>query len=197
MCNSPVDIHNYARWNGKIIGQGGPTNDQFTSLWSQIATKYAKEDNIIFGIMNEPHDMPDISIWATTVQEAVTAIRKAGATSQMILLPGNDYASAATFVSGGSAAALSKVQNPDGSTTNLIFDVHKYLDADGSGTHPECVSDHISDAFQPLAAYLKKSGRQAMVTESGGGGDTASVRGSWLPLWQYSAYQPTNQEISA
>jgi endoglucanase len=71
----------------------------------------------------------------------------------MILLPGNDWTSAGSFVSDGSAAggfesyscstiilmsiysALSTVKNPDGSTTNLIFDVHKYLDSDNSGTH--------------------------------------------------------------
>ena len=51
-----IDIHNYARWNGQIIGQGGPTDDDFASLWSQIATKYAKESNVVMGIMNEPHD---------------------------------------------------------------------------------------------------------------------------------------------
>lgn len=22
-----IDIHNYARWNGQVIGQGGPTNE--------------------------------------------------------------------------------------------------------------------------------------------------------------------------
>lgn len=32
-----VDIHNYARFEGQIIGQGGPTNEQFANLWSQIA----------------------------------------------------------------------------------------------------------------------------------------------------------------
>lgn len=31
--------HNYARWNGAIIGQGGPTNAQFATLWSQVAAK--------------------------------------------------------------------------------------------------------------------------------------------------------------
>ena len=52
-----IDIHNYARWNGNIIGQpGGPTNDQFSSLWSQLATKYAADKNVIMGLMNEPHD---------------------------------------------------------------------------------------------------------------------------------------------
>ena len=33
-----VDIHNYARFEGQVIGQGGPTNAQFANLWSQIAT---------------------------------------------------------------------------------------------------------------------------------------------------------------
>ena len=86
--------------------------------------------------MNEPHDIPDITLWAQSVQAAVTAIRQAGATSQLILLPGNDYTSAGTFISNGSADALSKVVNPDGSVTDLIFDVHKYLDSDNSCVSP-------------------------------------------------------------
>lgn len=77
-----VDIHNYARWNGQIIGQGGPTNDQFVNLWTQIATKYKSQSNIAFGVMNEPHEV-DINKWADTVQLVVTAIRNAGATTQM------------------------------------------------------------------------------------------------------------------
>ncbi len=51
-----IDIHNYARWNGQIIGQGGPTDDQFANLWSQLATRYAAESKIVLGLMNEPHD---------------------------------------------------------------------------------------------------------------------------------------------
>lgn len=81
-----IDIHNYARWNGGIIGQGGPTNDQFTDLWRQLATKYGNTSNIIFGLMNEPHDV-NITQWASTVQAAVTAIRKAGATTQISRVP--------------------------------------------------------------------------------------------------------------
>lgn len=34
--------------------------------------------------------IPGLASWAASVQAAVTAIRKAGATSQMILLPGTD-----------------------------------------------------------------------------------------------------------
>ncbi|KAL7780827.1 glycoside hydrolase family 5 protein [Trichoderma afarasin] len=163
-----IDIHNYARWNGKIIGQGGPTNAQFVSLWTQIATKYASEPRIWFGTMNEPHDV-NITTWAGTVQAVVTAIRNAGATSQYISLPGTDYQSAGQIISDGGAAALSTIKNPDGSTTNLIFDVHKYLDSDNSGTNSICVTDNIDSAFAPLATWLRTNKRQAILTETGGG----------------------------
>lgn len=53
-----IDIHNYARWNGNIIGQssGGPTDADFAQLWQALATHYASDAGVIFGLMNEPHD---------------------------------------------------------------------------------------------------------------------------------------------
>lgn len=93
----------------------------------------------------------------------------------MILLPGNDWTSAAAFVSNGSAAALSRVKNLDGSTNNLIFDVHKYSDSDNSGTHTECVTDNIDGAFAPLASYARQNKRLVMNTEFGGGPNSGCV----------------------
>lgn len=176
-----IDIHNYARFEGQVIGQGGPTNEQFASLWSQLATMYRNESKVIFGVMNEPHDLPNLSMWADSVQAAVTAIRTAGATTQMILLPGTEFTHAQSYVSNGSAGNLSRVHNLDGSNTSLIFDVHQYLDSDGSGTHTECVTDRVNDTFVPLAQFLRANGRKAMLTEIGGG-NTTSVR-SWLHVW--------------
>ena len=81
-----IDIHNYARWNKGIIGQGGPTNAQFVSLWTQLATKYKAEARVAFGVMNEPHEV-DIAKWGDTVQQVVAAIRGAGATTQLSNFP--------------------------------------------------------------------------------------------------------------
>ncbi|KDQ55162.1 glycoside hydrolase family 5 protein [Jaapia argillacea MUCL 33604] len=170
-----IDIHNYARFNGSIIGQGGPSNEIFAELWSNIASYYASESKIVFGVMNEPHDL-NVTLWAGTVQAAVTAIRNAGATTQMILLPGDNYTSAATIWSDGSGAALLLVTNPDGTTTNLIFDVHKYLDSDNSGTSDVCVTDNVSEAWEPLAAWLRENGRLALNTETGGGNTASCVQ---------------------
>jgi endoglucanase len=168
-----VDIHNFARWNGGIIGQGGPTDDQFVSLWTQLATKYKNSTKVVFELMNEPHDL-DITLWAATCQKVVTAIRNTGATSQMILLPGTNFDSAATLVSSGSAAALMAITNPDGSTTGLLLDVHKYLDEDNSGTHAACTTDNTA-AFQTVADFLRQSGRRALVTETGASSDSTCL----------------------
>lgn len=51
--------------------------------------------------------------------------------------------------------------------------VNKYLDSDGSGTHLECVSDHIQDTFMPLAQFLAANGRKAILSETGGGNTTS------------------------
>jgi len=168
-----IDIHNYARWNGAVIGQGGPTNDQFAATWGTIAKAYASNPKVIFGIMNEPHDLT-LSTWGTTVQVAVNAIRSAGATKNPILIPGDNWTSASTFTSW--YTTMSKVTDPITANGNslLIFDHHRYLDADGSGTHNTCVDSRISE-FQANVAFLKSVGRQAIVSEIGSGNDASCL----------------------
>lgn len=92
------------------------------------------------------------------------------------MLPGNSWTSAAAFVSGGSADALHKVTNPDGSKTNIAFDVHRYSDGDNSGSSSECVTDNIDGAFGPLAEWLRCNGRQALTTEMGGGNTASCIQ---------------------
>ncbi|KAI0481756.1 endoglucanase 2 [Xylaria cf. heliscus] len=168
-----IDVHNFARWNGEIIGQGGPTDEQFASFWGQLAGKYATNDKVIFELMNEPHDL-DVATWAQTCQKAVTAIREAGAASQMILLPGTNFDSAATLVSSGSADALLAITNPDGSTNNLLLDIHKYLDEDNSGTHAACTTNNV-DAFTTVARYLRSKGRKGFISETGASSDASCL----------------------
>ena len=123
--------------------------------------------------MNEPHDIPDLNQWVNTTQVAVTAIRSAGAMNQIILLPGTDFTSAMTFAQ-KSGPLLLAVSNPDGSKNGLIFNVHKYLDQDGSGTHANCVTNNIDSSFSPLANFLRQNSRIAMLTETGGGPNDSS-----------------------
>ena len=129
----------------------------------------------MFELMNEPHDI-DLTAWVTSCQAAVTAIRQAEKNSHIVLLPGENFSSAGTFLSSGWGAALATVTNPDGSTTNLVLDLHKYLDVDNSGDHPDCVMDNVADTFEPVAAWLRTNKRQAMLSETGVGVNSQSVR---------------------
>lgn len=167
-----IDLHNYARWDGKKIGDDdGPTIAQFADLWGQVAAR--DDDRVWFGTMNEPYNLPSLSSWKDAVHAAVTAIRNAGAVMQFISLPGMGHQSPGYLIAKGDGDVLKQVTNPDGTADNLVFDVHLYLDAKGSGTSRECVTSGIENNWAPLAEWLQENGRLAIVTETGGG-DTPS-----------------------
>ena len=72
--------------------------------------------------MNEPHNQ-SASEWFDSANAAIAAIRSAGAI-QEILLPGTAFDGTWTWKQ----------------SANFAFEVHQYLDPDGSGTHKEVVS---------------------------------------------------------
>lgn len=117
--------------------------------------------------MNEPHDLPSIAPWVQAVQAAVNAIRQAGATSQIILIPGSSWSSAQALPTEAGPLLLN-VTDPAGGKGKLVFDVHKYLDADNSGTHDDCVTDNTG-ILTTLVNWLKQNNRQALLSETGGG----------------------------
>ncbi|CCL98510.1 uncharacterized protein FIBRA_00509 [Fibroporia radiculosa] len=165
-----VDLHNYARWNGDIIGQGGPTNAEYASIWTQLAQNYGSDERVIFGLMNEPHDL-NVTEWVASLQYVVNAVREAGSTNYL-LLPGSSYSSAETFPT-EAGPYLVGVTDPLGGTGKLLFDVHKYLDSDNSGTHATCVTNNV-DVLETLVSFLQDNGdRQAILSETGGGETTS------------------------
>ncbi|KAI8447618.1 glycoside hydrolase superfamily [Phakopsora pachyrhizi] len=160
-----VDIHNYARYNGKVIGESSEVSAAaLVDLWTRLSKLYQNNLKVIFGLMNEPHDL-NAATWAKTLQETVNGIRQAGATN-VILLPGESYSSLQIFSTVYSE--LKEIKNPDGSTEGLVFEFHRYLDSDGSGSSRECTSDRVSE-IQAAAKILSADKRQAIITETGGG----------------------------
>lgn len=184
-----LDVHNYGRWNGQIVGQsnGAVKDEDLMDLWAKLAKRYP-QPNIIYEIINEPHDMNEPT-WKNTVQKVVHAIRDAGSTSNWILLPGNAWTSAKNWET--NSGDLLTVTDSDGSTDRLIIDVHRYMDADGSGTTAECVQNTIDDSLAPLAAVLRRAGRRALLTETGGGNTTSCLR----DVCQALAYINQNADV--
>jgi endoglucanase len=159
---------------------GGPTTAQFARFWAALASKYANNPKIAFELMNEPHDLGDVTLqgWADIVQAAVTAIRQAGATSNMILITGLDWSSAGAFESAFDdfVGPVNDVKNPDGSNANLIYSVHQYLDQAG-GLNAYCTDNTAQSIFTGVANMLDQiGGRKAMLTEFGGGNNDQCVK---------------------
>lgn len=83
----------------------------------------------------------------------------------MIFLTPTNWANAITFPD--RADALLGVKNPDGSTTNLIIELHQYFDSEG-GKNTYC-NDPLASEFNSLASFLRSHERQAFIGELGAG----------------------------
>jgi endoglucanase len=134
-----LDPHDYGYGFGNLIGSAQTPNSAFADFWGKLAAHYASNPNVMFGLMNEPH-MQSASTWLVSVNAAISAIRSAGA-NQEILVPGSYYDGAWTWTTTDNAAVIGTgVVDPD---HNSAFEVHQYLDSDGSGKHPNVVSPTI------------------------------------------------------
>ncbi|ORY85086.1 glycoside hydrolase superfamily [Protomyces lactucae-debilis] len=168
-----IDLHCYGRRDGAVIGAGGPTIAQFADFWARVAALYKGNGNIIFGLINEPHDQDAATLFQIQ-QAAVKAIRNAGATSQPILLSAGEW----SHVSGmqSNAAGLFDISDTGRSSKSLLWiDLHAYLDSDGSGTSRTCTTDQAT-SFASAASLLSSNGRQALVTEIGGSSEASCVK---------------------
>jgi len=167
-----LDVHNYAR-NGLIRTSNGSAAiigvdidaNAFADFWSKLANEFGTYDHVIFGLMNEPHDMPT-SAWLSAANTAIAAIRNTGA-SQLILVPGNCWSGARGWTQdcegSSNAATMINVHDP---INNFAFEVHQYLDGDGSGNSDTCVSATIgSERLAQFTPWARAHGKRAFLGE--------------------------------
>jgi endoglucanase len=182
-----VDPHNYARYGSNVLGDGTLTNDDFFSLWWLLASEFKDNPRVIFGLMNEPHDMPTED-WIDAANFALSAIRQVGATN-LVLVPGNGYTGAETWTGGtygwSNAEAVAYLNDPG---NNYAFEVHQYMDADSSGASDTCVSATIgAERLAPFTSWLHSQGKRGFLGEVGGGDNptcVAAVSGALAHLEQ-------------
>jgi endoglucanase len=137
-------IDNYNDMQSGSVGLVGNTvvpNSAFSNFWYQIANIYKTNDHVIFGLMNEPNAVQQSQL-VPSLNAAIAAIRATGATN-MIFVPGNRWTGAWTWtnsdISCGAANSVAMLGIVD-SANNYVFEVHQYLDSDGSGTKTSIVS---------------------------------------------------------
>lgn len=76
-------------------------------------------------------------------------------------------------VSSGNSDSLANLNDP---SDKIIYEMHQYLDEDGSGTHTDCVSGTIgSERLAAATAWLKSSGKRAVLGETAGGSNSQCI----------------------
>jgi endoglucanase len=69
-----LDLHNYGRYKGEIVGSKQVPNDAFYDVWKRIAQALKSYPALMaYGLMNEPHDTK--GLWFQVAQSGVDGIR--------------------------------------------------------------------------------------------------------------------------
>ncbi|KAG5942044.1 hypothetical protein E4U60_007521 [Claviceps pazoutovae] len=155
-----LDAHNYGRYNGNII-----TDTQaFQTFWKNLAGKFSDNANVIFDLNNEYHDVEQTLVLQLN-QAGIDGVRASGAKTQYIFAEGNSYSGAWTWTKvNDNQKALVDPEN------KLIYEMHQYLDADGSGSGTDCVSGTIGkERLADATKWLRDNNKVGVIGEYAGG----------------------------
>jgi endoglucanase len=105
-----IDSHNFGRYDNTIF----TSTSDFQTYWTNVATEFKSNDNVIFDCNNEFHDEPSNSLVVALDQACIDGVRAAGATSQYIFVEGT----------------VSKYLPTSDSASNLSIVIHGCMDMD-------------------------------------------------------------------
>lgn len=105
-------------------------------------------------------------------QAAINGIRGAGASSQYIAVEGNVYTGAWTWTTAKgtdgktNAETMGNLTDPQ---NMILYEMHQYLDEDGSGTSETCVSETVGrERLQDATKWLQDNGKRGLLGEYAG-----------------------------
>ncbi len=166
--NVLLDPQNFARYQGQVIGSSGVPNAAFADFWSRLSVLFKDNNKVLFGLMNEPHDMPT-ETWVSAANAAIQSIRASNATNT-IMVSGNGWDGAwnwsQNYYGTPNADAMKAIVDP---VNNIVFEVHQYLDTDSSGTSPICVSATIGvERLTNFTNWLRTNSKRGFLGEFAG-----------------------------
>lgn len=172
-----LDPHNFGYYSGHNIGSDQVPARQFAQFWIRLASEFANQDGIAFGLMNEPHDVAP-AVWLDAANQAIAGIRAVGARN-LILVPGTHWSGVVTwgedFGRGSNAEVMLEVVDP---IDNYAFEVHQYMDKDLSGTNEACVNAELAvNGMAKLSDWLRLHDKRAFLGEFGGSKEPECLEG--------------------
>lgn len=170
-----IDVHNYARYRGDLLGTPNVPGAALANLWGQLAQRYRYDERIVFGLMNEPYGIDSLQ-WRSITDKTVSQIRGAGATN-LVLISGTRWSGGHSWFAGGAesnAAAFADFVDPG---SNYLYEIHQYLDDDSSGTSERCVNTTIGrERLARVTGWLRTQGARAVLGEFGASANSKCLR---------------------
>nr|WP_237509560.1 DUF4214 domain-containing protein [Pseudomonas oryzihabitans] len=161
-----LDLHNYMRYRGVVIGTGNVSYSHYQDVMTRIAQRWSGRPSLFaYDVMNEPHDA--VAQWAIAAQYAINGVRSIDST-RPIMIEGNGWAEATRWPQWNDS--LLALKDP---ANNLIFQAHTYFDGAGGGGNYTVTSasaypdDYGIQRVKPFVDWLKKNGKRGMIGEFG------------------------------
>ncbi|PZM12303.1 glycoside hydrolase family 5 protein [Rhizobium tubonense] len=173
-----LDPHNFGYYDKTQVSKAPATDIAFGDFWARLAVEFANQDGVLFGLMNEPHDIKATD-WLGAANSAIQSIRTVGARN-LILVPGTLWSGAWTWetdrLGGGSnAEVMLGVKDP---LNHYAYEFHQYLDSDSSGTHATCEgAEQAREGLSKVTGWLKKNKKFGFLGEFGAAANDPCLSG--------------------
>lgn len=190
-CHGGLDA-DFAAYFGAKIGTKTPGGDNvadlFENLWYQLAGIFKTNSRVIFGITNEPHDMP-AATWFACAQTVINSIRKQGATN-LIVMPGVDWTNAGSWTNNsGPGWDAAQIADP---AKNIAIQVHMYFDANAGGGATDIVNADIGVTRLKVSVdWARARGLKVFLAEVGLAASNSLATTAWQRL---AAYMDANAD---
>ena len=149
-----------------LIGSASVPISAYRDFWTKLASEIHYRSGLYgYDIMNEPHNMPTLSVWPTAAQEAINGIRTVD-TSTTVYVEGNGWSSGERWVANNPGFPINDPKN------KIVYEAHQYFD-DGSSNYQQTYDQlgatptRGADEIQPFLTWLSQHSLKGYVGEFG------------------------------
>ena len=163
-----IDVHNYAKYYGTIMGGNTQLQNAFVDLWVRIDAAFPDATATAYDLMNEPNYM-SIAEWAALSKRTLAKLRSKNST-HLIFIGGGRWSGAHDWFTPqadgtSNAEAFKNLHDP---LNRTILEVHQYANKYYSGTTFEClVPETFDPIFTRLTAWAKENNQFLFLGEFG------------------------------
>ena len=132
-----LDIHNYGRFRGEVIGTPAVPIAAYQDLMERIARRWGNHQALYgYDIMNEPYGSAD-AYWPAVAQAGIDAVRKHDHKS-LLFIEGRSWSSSARWPRLNDD--LLALHDP---ADKLVFSAHAYIDQNASGLYKQAPAGFV------------------------------------------------------